>query len=394
MDRTDRRKLDRVEMGLPSQFYFDPDHHRRELEAIWYESWLYVCRAEDLARSRDYRVFQVGDQSVIVTRDLEGRLHAFHNTCRHRGSILCTEEQGRFKGAAITCPYHGWTYSLDGELQATPNRLDSAGFRKQDYSLYAVAVEEWAGYVFINLLGERAPSLASFLGEVPSRLSNWHIEDLRVGYRSTLELACNWKIFWENFNECLHCPGIHPELSKIVPIYGKGLVSERELPESDQTSAADAGAPEAPLAPGSITWTLDGQTEIPHFANLSDEERRQGQTFGTAEPSFYTVAHVDYVRAARIRPLGPEKTEVAMEWLFDPSVLKRDDFDLEHATALGRRVIEQDGHACELNQRGLRSKRHESGVLVSQEYWVYRFQQWVLECLGEGERPSLISSKR
>ncbi len=97
MDRTDREMLDRIEMGLPSRFYFDPDHHRRELEAIWYESWLYVCRAEDVARSRDYRVLPVGDQSVVVTRNLEGRLKAFHNTCRHRGSILCTDEPGRFK---------------------------------------------------------------------------------------------------------------------------------------------------------------------------------------------------------------------------------------------------------------------------------------------------------
>ena len=134
--------LPRLEKTLPSQHYFDPDHHRRELHAIWYRSWLCVGRVEEVAQSRDYKVVEVGDQGILVTRDLEGRLRAFHNTCRHRGSLLCSGSQGRFGGGSIVCPYHGWTYSLAGEWLGARHQVPAAEFRKSDHSLHAVAVGE------------------------------------------------------------------------------------------------------------------------------------------------------------------------------------------------------------------------------------------------------------
>jgi Rieske 2Fe-2S family protein len=382
LDRSERKTLERVEESLPRHFYVDPAHYRRELAAIWYASWIYGCRVEQVARSRDFQRVEVGDQSVIVTRDDEGRLRAYHNTCRHRGSVLCSEPAGRFRGPAIVCPYHQWTYSLDGELRATPRRLDSPDFRFEDYPLYRVAVAEWGGHVFIHL-GSSPPPLESALGQAPQRLASWRLEDLRVGHRSSRIVECNWKIFWENFSECLHCPVWHPELSRLVPIYGKGLVSELELPDSEHTSVFDSDGPEAPLAPGAVTWSLDGQTSLPPLPGLSEAERSAGQTFGTVEPSFFVIAHSDYVRSARILPLGTEQTEISMEWLFPAEVLARDDFDVERVTELGKRVVEQDARACELNQQGLRALPHEHGVLVKQEYWVRHFQLWVQARLDE-----------
>jgi Rieske 2Fe-2S family protein len=382
VDRSERKTLERVEKALPRHFYLDPDHHRRELAAIWYASWIYGCRSEQLGRSRDFQRIEVGDQSVIVVRDEGGRLRAYHNTCRHRGSILCSEPAGRFRGPAIVCPYHQWTYSLEGELRATPRRLESSDFRFADYPLYRVAVAEWGGHVFIHL-GSSPPPLEDVLDGASARLASWRLDELRVGYRSTWVVECNWKIFWENFSECLHCPAWHPELTRLVPIYGKGLVSELELPDAERTRPLDSNEPEAPLTPGAVTWTLDGQTPLPPLPGLTEAERRAGQTFGIVEPSFFVVAHRDYARSARILPLSPERTEISMEWLFPPAVLERDDFDVDHATELGKRVVEQDARACELNQQGLRALPHEHGVLVKQEYWVRDFQLWVQARLDE-----------
>ena len=372
--------LSRVEPTLATGFYLDSGHYERELRAIWYASWVYLCRAEELPRSRDFRVFELGSQSILVVRASDERLHAFHNTCRHRGSALCTEQAGRLRGPAIVCPYHQWTYELDGHLRSTPYRLESPDFRKDDYPLYRVALEERAGFVFVHL-GANPPRLEDVLA--PETVANWQLEDLRVGHRLRTRVQCNWKIFWENYHECLHCPSTHPELVKIVPTYGRGLLSERE-PLAEGVPDGALPPEEPPLAEGAVTWTLDGQSRLPTLPGLSEEEKLRGQTYWTLEPSFFVVAHRDYARCARILPRGTEQTEIQMEWLFPPSVLERDDFDLDHATALGRRVVEQDMQACELNQRGLRALPHEHGVLVKQEYWVHRFQQWVLERL-DGE---------
>lgn len=358
--------LRRVEPGLPTHFYLDPQHYRRELEAFWYRSWLCVGRAEELA-PRDYRVVRIGDQAVLVLRDLAGRLQAFHNTCRHRGSVLCTEARGRLPGAAIICPYHGWTYSLQGELRGARHQLPDPAFRRQDHSLYPVAVDAWAGFVFVNLTGAEAPSLAESLGEAAAELAHWPLAELRVGHRVDREIACNWKVFWENFSECFHCPGVHPELSRLVPAYGRGLLAAEDDPQ---------GVTPAGLAEGAVTWTLDGSSRLPAFPSLDADERRRGQTFGVLPPGFFAVAHVDYVRFARMRPLGPERMELCMEWLFQPEVLERG-FDREHAVSLGERVMEQDARACEWNQEGLHCAPHQQGVLVPQEYGVLEFHDWI-----------------
>jgi Rieske 2Fe-2S family protein len=368
------------ERTLPSRWYHDADHHRRELEAIWYRNWLCVGRAEEIARPRDFLVVEVGDQSIVVARDLEGRLRAFHNTCRHRGSLLCAERRGRFRGDSVVCPYHGWTYALSGELLGARHQLPSPEFRKEDHSLYRVAVAEWAGCLFVNLLGDEAPPLAAALGELPQRFANWHVEDLRSGQRTVVPLACNWKIFWENFSECFHCPGVHPELSRLVPAYGRGLLDESDDPEAGEPEGDPSARPR--LAPGAVTWTLDGTSRLPALPGLTGDERRRGQSFAVLLPTMFLIAHVDYVRSVRVLPRGPEATELVVEWLFPPGVLERPDFDLEHAVALGRLVVEQDGRICELNQKGLHCMRHDSGVLVPQEYGVRELQDWVRRALG------------
>lgn len=370
---------------LPSEWYYDPAHHQRELEAIWFRDWLCVGREDDWAETGDYRVVAVGDQQVIITRDGSGRLRAFHNTCRHRGSQLCTSASGRFERGRIVCPYHAWAYGLDGALQRTPRRVDTPDFRLSDYPLYGVAVEAWCGFVFICLAKSPQSALAASLAGEVEALANWPLAQLVTAHRVEHRLACNWKIFWENFLECYHCPGIHRDLCRVVPVYGQGLSDPDDLPEG---SALQAAARHSHLAEGAVTWSPDGQSDWPWFEGLSEAEQARGMTFVNHWPSVFVVAHVDYVRSVEVMPLGPEETRLAVRWMLLPETAAERAADIPALAAFANQVVMEDARVCELNQRGLHSRRHQQGVLVGQEHDVQAFDAWVqqrLAAAGPGE---------
>src|SRR5680860_265744 len=148
--------LTKMQATLPASYYLDSDHHLRELNAIWYRQWVYVCRSEELASARDFRTFDIGSQSILIVRDENNDLNAFHNTCRHRGSELCSASKGKLPSKSIICPYHAWAYSLQGELKRTSSKTHPEGFDRSQYPLYDVAVKEWNGFIFINLAGQHA----------------------------------------------------------------------------------------------------------------------------------------------------------------------------------------------------------------------------------------------
>ena len=368
--------LRRPEPTLPSAAYWDPKHYEQDLAGIWYRSWVLVCRTADIAQPLEYRTISIGTQEIVILRDETGALRAFHNTCRHRGSQLCRQEHGRLKARLITCPYHAWSYSLRGDLVRVPSKVLPDGFQKADYPLYTVALAEWRGFVFVNFSATPPPIEAAF-DEASGDLSNWPLENLVSGHVLTKVMACNWKVFWENFNECLHCPGVHPSLSKLVPMYGRGLMARHDDP--DWAIHADNDSPEysGGLRQGAETWSEDGLTHGQAFPGLTEQERGAGQTYVTSLPSMFIVGHADYVRTVRLRPLGPEETELTAEWLFLPDALRSGGADLESIISFGSRVMEEDAAICEVNQRGLKSLRHEAGVLMPEEYDLHRFHNWV-----------------
>lgn len=378
----DYNGLRNVEHTLPSHAYFEAPHYERELEAIWYRNWVYLCRAASIERPGSYRTFELGTQQVLLLRDEEGCLRAFHNTCRHRGSRLCRADAGRFEAKRIVCPYHRWAYSLQGTLLRTSSLASPEGFDKADYPLYDVAVAEWGGFVFVNLSGGDERSVEQSFTRDSSRLDHWPLEDLVVGHSYRKVMRCNWKVFWDNFNECLHCPGVHPELCSLVPIYGRGIIAERDDPNWRAHADRDDPRFKSGLRPDAATWSVDGQAQSVTFQGLSDAEHRAGQTFVTSLPSAYMVGHVDYVRVVRLHPLGPEQTELTAEWLFPPETLADPAFDPANIVEFAALVLEQDAEACELNQRGLRSLRHETGVLMPEEYYLKQFHDWVRNELG------------
>jgi Rieske 2Fe-2S family protein len=233
--------------------------------------------------------------------------------------------------------------------------------------------------VFVNL-EPRPATLEETFGESLGTLERWPLERLAVVQRDTHELACNWKVFWENYSECYHCPRVHPELSALVPMYARGVVSRDDDPAR---AAVHPGAARAsPLAPGAVTWTLDGQSRLPPFPGLTEAERSAGMSFLTLLPGMFVVAHLDYVRTVRVRPLGPERTELVVDWLLPPEVCAQPGCDLDPVLALGRKVVAQDARVCEINQRGLHCRAHAAGVLVAQEHGVHELHRWIRQRLA------------
>jgi len=379
--------LTRLEPTLPSASYWDEASYRQDLEAIWYRNWIFACREADLAEPLAFRRFRIGTQEIFVLRDETGTLRAFFNTCRHRGSQLCRQESGRLKARLITCPYHAWSYTLRGELARVPSKVMPEGFDKAGYPLYPVALTIWRGFVFVNLVQTPEISTQTIFDPASGDLTNWPLEDLVSGHSFSKVMNCNWKIFWENFNECLHCPGVHKDLSRLVPIYGRGLMGRHDDPEWARHADNDAPEFSGGLRAGAETWSRDGQAHGPVFAGLTPAERAAGQTYATSLPSMFIVGHVDYVRTVRLVPLGPEQTELTAEWLFPAEALAAPQADIDNIVAFGRQVLEEDAAICEVNQKGLRSLRHEAGVLMPEEYDLHRFHNWVRE------RHSAVSPK-
>ena len=362
--------------SLPAAYYFDAAEYLRELGQVWYRNWIYICRSSDVAEPRSFRTLEIGDQSVLVVRGEDRVLRAFHNTCRHRGSALCRSPAGRFPAAGIVCPYHAWRYNLRGELQQTSSRQAGEGFDLRNYPLYGLPVNEWRGFVFAALTPDPAPFAANI--DVPLQtLDNWELDRLVVGHRMSKTIECNWKIFWENYNECLHCPGVHPRLSQLVPIFGRALLERRDDPDWRDHAADENPRYAGGLRPGAESWTSDGKPVGVPFPNLTAEERKAGHIYLTSLPSMFLAAHVDYVRVVRLLPLGPERTAMSIEFLFLPETLADPGRDLSRAIEFTDLVMSEDAAICEVNQRGLRALPHKAGVLMPEEYVVRQFQDWV-----------------
>ncbi len=313
----------------------------------------------------------------------------FHNVCRHRGAELCAEGAGTLARPLLTCPYHAWTYELSGRLLATGHARKVEGFDRSAHGLVPLGLAEWGGLVFVNGQfggqgGGQGGGQAAFdaaLGPDLALLRNWPLGSLAPVRAEATEVACNWKVFWENFNECLHCPGVHKELSELVPIYGRGIMVREDDPDwrarGESADARHSGG----LRPGAESWTADGRAAGPALPGLTPDDVARGHTYAVALPSLFVVGHLDHARAVRVLPLGPERTLIEATWLLPPDRIGQ--VDVGRLTGLARRVIAEDAAACEMNQRGLSAAPFQAGTLMQEEYEVHAFQSWVRARLGE-----------
>ncbi len=369
-------RLDHCPEGLPRAAYLDPGWYGREMATVFATEWVCVGRLADFAAATMRRAL-VGEAPVIVARGADGATRAWHNSCPHRGSELCRAAVEPL-GKLIRCPYHAFAFAADdGRLVATGHAVPTADFDREAHGLRPVATRSWNGFLFLNLAA-RPAEIGADVGL--HSLDNWPMENLVTGHSWEVEIACNWKAFWENYSECLHCPGIHPELCDMVPVYRSGIMG---------VSEALGWTPDQPpgrnLKPGAESWTMTGAPCGPVFPGLTEAERAAGYGFVTLWPSAYVVAHVDHVRSVRLEPLGPERTRLVAEWHFLPETLAQPGFDAGAVAAFARIVMEQDGAASEMNQRGMRSPAFKAARLMPEEYEIRRFHQWVTERM-EDER--------
>jgi Rieske 2Fe-2S family protein len=293
-----------------------------------------------------------------------GGLRAFYNVCRHRGTLLCDEPAGRLRGA-IVCPYHAWSYSLEGDLLATPNVGTDAGLDRGSLGLRAIALDSWDGFLFVNLDPGARPLRDELAREPAAPLSyaRYRTSELRTARRIVYEVRANWKIVHDNYNECLHCPAVHPELAKIVPLYRRGLVLD--------PARADGGAT---LDEGLHTFTESGRSRLPALPGLSELDRRTYYGYSIL-PNLLVNLLSTGVMSYTLYPRAADHTTILSEYLFRPEAIASPGFDCGDMVAFLDLVSVQDWGVCERAQRGQRSRGFVQGVLPPPDSLLHAFAQ-------------------
>jgi glycine betaine catabolism A len=364
-----RQPVDRARL-LPPRVFHDPAVFQFEAERWFWRTWLNVGREQDFADAGTYALVDVAGESVIVVRGRDGVLRAFHNVCRHRGSTLVdapvTGDTGHI--VRFQCPYHAWIYELDGSLRRAPHTDELVDFDAADNELLPVALDSWAGFVFVNL-DPLAATLTDYLADLPAAVSPYPVASLRRARRIEYEVAANWKVIGENYSECYHCPGVHPQLNRLSP-YDRGQNLESrgpwaggwmELVEDADTMSVDGGA--------------HGR---PPLAGIGDENTRRVYYF-VVWPNLLLSLHPDYVMTHQVWPIDPEKSRVVCEWLFEPATMERPDFDPTDAVDFWDLTNRQDWAVCERQQVGTRSRAYVPGRYSLMEDMVHAFDLMVAD---------------
>jgi glycine betaine catabolism A len=366
-----------LEKSLPSDAYTTQAAWEQERAAIFTREWLCVGREEDLAEPGSHRVIALMGESVLLVRDRGGELRAHYNVCRHRGSRICDpgndakwglELPGGVIGGVIRCPYHGWAYGLDGDLLAAPGT--GGGLDKSAFGLHPVGVATWGGFVFLNLTPAGAPDLAEALHHAPRRLANYPLEDLRTGPVLSYDVAANWKLILENYNECYHCGPVHPELCEVVPEFRKDGGSHLDW---------ELGIPHRE---GATTYTANGTTSRAFFPGLSEEEkvRHKGELI---YPNLMFSVSSDHAAAFLLWPLAVDRTRIECRFLFHKDEMVRGDFDPADVTEFWDLVSRQDWAVCERVQRGISSRVHEHGWYLGIEDYSLDIRRYIAARLGD-----------
>lgn len=354
---------------LPARFYTDPSHFQREGEHFFFGKWICAGRAADLPRRGDYLLRDILGESVIITRNDAGAISAMFNVCRHRGTRICESPCGTFPGS-IQCPYHAWTYDLSGRLIGAPHMDDVEGFDRRDYPLKPVACELWDGHIFINLSATPRP-LNEQLGALVERFRPWGMEELRRVHRSVYDVQANWKLIVQNYNECLHCPVLHPLLNQMHHYLGA------DNAPSEQTFCGGTMG----FKDGVQTLSRDGKLRRGYLPGLGDEEKSLVSYF-SIYPNLLLTLHPDYMVTVTLWPKTPARTELIAEWHFHPDEIARPDFEAQDAIDFWEVTNREDWHVSELSQAGISSRAYQPGPYSKRELLLWDFDQVVMKELG------------
>jgi Rieske 2Fe-2S family protein len=358
--------------------YWREDRFQVELERLYYRSWLNVGREEQVEKSGDFLTRTLGPESLLFVRDSDGTIRGFYNVCRHRGTRLLEEPSGSGL-QSITCPYHSWTYSLEGRLIGASHTRGLQNFDRKDFSLYPLRVETWGGFVWANL-EPSGPALKDDLGPFFQRYERFPIRELRLGAKKIYEVEANWKILVENYSECYHCAPVHPALNRLTP-YLSG----------DNDAYFVAKGPKSKFSGGYMTFAGDytsmvrsGYTKRPPLRGMTEEDRTRVD-YHVIAPNFFFSLHPDYLMIHRTWPMSPTHSTIENEFYFDPEVMARADFDPSDAVDLWDEINKQDWNVCERAQKGSRSRIWHGGRYSEQESLVCDFDLFVQDQMSQKE---------
>lgn len=371
MTSTFHRTVEAYRQGahtMPGEYYTSPAILAEEREKLFPTMWHCAGRASAVAAAGDFVVREIAGESIMLVHGKDGELRAFFNICRHRGTQLCTKSTGHFS-ETIQCPYHAWTYGIDGRLIGAPHMNEVAGFDKKDYPLHQAAVAEWEGFVFVNAANDPQP-FAEWFAPMTRRLERYSIADLKVGHSVRYEVKANWKLVFQNYSECLHCPMIHPELSTMMP-YTSGANDLIEGPflggymELNHESATLSGK-----ACGRLV-----------NADLSADDRKRAYYY-TLMPNMALSIHPDYVNYYILTPLAVDRTLVESEWMFARSNDANGAFNPADAIEFWDVTNRQDWAICEQSQIGISSSRYAPGPYSPRESMPAAWDHEYLRLMG------------
>ena len=337
-------------LGQP--YFISPEIFADEQRKIFAKHWLLVGHQSQISKPGDYFVAKAAGESVIVVRDQRSTIRGFYNVCRHRGTRLKQDACGH--ASAIQCPYHAWTYGLDGRLMGAPHMDEVPDFDKADYALHAVNLALWEGFVFINLTNS-PQSLEEWLTPLLGRFSHWNLARLRSARRIEYDVRANWKLIFENYSECYHCPGVHPTLAKVSP-YDSAENDLVEGPFLGGFMKINQGA----------SLTMSGQAcALPVSAIKGEDHDRV--FYYSIFPNMLLSMHPDYVMVHQLWPQSPDRTLIFCDWLFHPEAFAREDFRPDDAIEFWDMTNKQDWQVCELSQQGIASRAYEPGPYSARE---------------------------
>jgi phenylpropionate dioxygenase-like ring-hydroxylating dioxygenase large terminal subunit len=344
---------------LPRAAYLDEAVLAWEREYV-FGGWVAVGRSEDVPAG-GARAESLGDYGVLLTRDHDDVLRGFENACRHRGHELVPCGATTMARRALVCPYHAWSYLYDGSLCGAPGFRDVEGFDPTSFSLRPVPVREWHGWVFVDRAG-RGGSFAEHVGELEEIVAPYDGAGLVTPVAHEYDVAANWKVIVENYQECYHCSMIHPELCRVSPP-DSGANIER---------AGDWVGGWMDLRPSAETMSLDGRSGGVAMARLDEHEQRTVM-YVAVLPNLLISLHPDYVMTHLLTPLAPDRTRIRCSWAFPADTVSQEGFDPSYAVDFWDLTNKQDWGACESVQRGVATPSFQPGPLAPDEDGVYHF---------------------
>ncbi len=354
------RKPTQAAKLLPPRVYHEPAILEYELEAWFAKGWIFVGREEDIDLPGKYFLTELAGENIIIVRDKDHSIHAFFNFCRHRGATLVQDGCGQVP--RFQCPYHAWVYDLDGTLHKPRHTDMLEDFNLDEWGLVKVNVATWQGFIYINLSNDAAP-LFDVLDDMPAYFERYDLANLRRGKLIEYDVKANWKAIIENYSECYHCPGVHPQLNKITP-YNMGEWIPSEGPWNGSWM---------PVVGEHDTLTLDGQLHGRKFIEGTTEDDHKKIYYFIAWPNMLISLHPDYLMTHRLIPIAPDRTYIACEWFFEQESINDPGFDPSDAIGFWDLTNRQDWEVCELQQAGTKSRAYTAGRFTGMEAGVHAF---------------------